>query len=168
MRRTFVITAVIAAAVGIGGIAAARTIQYRAEPIGAFEVPEAVDTSASADLKLKVANDGMSATYDLKIKEPIDNATMAHLHLERAGVNGPVVVWLYPHEGPPAAAPNGEDFRGRLAKDTITPDDLVGPLVGNWEGFLQALEDDRLYVNVHTAEHPGGEIRDQVGSHPHG
>jgi hypothetical protein len=167
MRRTLVITAVIAAAVGIGGIAAAQTIQYRAQPAGEFEVP-AVETSAEADFKLKVAADGMSATYDLKINEPIDDATMAHLHLAPVGSNAGVVVWLYPHDGPPAAAPNGEDFTGRLAKDTITPDDLVGALAGNWDGFLQALEDGQLYVNVHTTAHPGGEIRDQVGAHPHG
>ena len=164
MRRAIVATTVTAAALGIGGIVAAQTIQYRAEPVGEFEVP-AVDTSASADLKLKVAADGMSARYDLKIKDPIDDAFMAHLHLAAAGENGGIVVWLYPHDGPPPAAPTGPDFTGRLAQDVITPDDLIGI---DWDGFLQALENDLLYVNVHTVEHPGGEIRDQVDAHPHG
>jgi hypothetical protein len=79
-----------------------------------------------------------------------------------------VVVWLYPHDGPPPAAPTGEGFTGRLAKDVITPDDLVGPLTGDWDGFLQALEEGTLYVNVHTVDNPGGEVRDQVEAHPHG
>ncbi len=167
MRRTLVASIVATGAIGIGGIVAAQTVQYRAEPVGEFEVP-AVDTSASADFKLKVASDGMSARYDLTIKEPIDDAIMAHLHLAPAGSNGGVVVWLYPHDGPPPAAPTGEGFTGRLAKDVITPDDLVGSLAGDWDGFLEALEDGSLYVNVHTLDNPGGEVRDQVEAHPRG
>jgi hypothetical protein len=158
------IAAAAVTAIGVGGTAVAMTLQYRAAPAGEFEVP-AVETSASADFKLKVASDGMSARYDLKIQDAIDDAFMAHLHLAPAGSNGPVVVWLYPHDGPPPSLIEGT-FEGRLAKDVITPDDLVGPLEGDWEGFLQALEDGDLYVNVHTLTHPGGEIRDQVEHHP--
>ncbi len=164
MRRATIPTLVAVAVFGVGGTAVAKTLQYRAEPAGAFEVP-AVDTSASADFKLKVASDGMSARYDLKIDEPIDDVTMAHLHMAPAGSNGGVVVWLYPHDGPPPAAPSGLDFEGRLAKDVITPDDLVGALAGNWQGFLDALATGNIYVNVHTVGNPGGEIRDQVHSH---
>jgi hypothetical protein len=69
MRRSLVASIIATAAIGIGGIVAAQTIQYRAQPVGEFEVP-AVDTSASADFKLKVASDGMSARYDLKITGP--------------------------------------------------------------------------------------------------
>lgn len=170
MRRVLVATVATAAAlgIGVGGIALAETVQYRAEPVGEFEVP-AVDTSASADFKLKVAADGMSARYDLKIKDPIDDAFMAHLHMPAPGeASGGIVVWLYPHDGPPAAEPTGEGFAGRLAKDVITPDDLVGTLAGDWAGFLQALEDGTLYVNVHTLGNPGGEVRDQVEAHPGG
>lgn len=164
MKRVLVSAIAGVSVLGVGGIALAQTLQYRAHPVGDFEVP-AVDTSAEATLKLKVSSDGSEARYDLKITEPIDDAFMAHLHMAPAGENGPIVVWLYPHDGPPGLAIPGS-FEGRLAKDVITEDDLIGPLAGDWEGFLDAIEDGNLYVNVHTDLHKGGEIRDQVHSHP--
>jgi hypothetical protein len=163
MRRVTLFTAVAVTTLAIGGTALARTLQYRAEPSGEFEVPVAVDTDASADLKLKVSGD--EARYDLKVKGAIDDVFMAHLHLAPAGANGPIVVWLYPHDGPPPSPIPGS-FDGRLAKDVITVDDLVGPLAGDWDGFLAALEAGNLYVNLHTAAHPAGELRDQVHHHP--
>ena len=163
MKRIALVTAVAVAVFGIGGAALAKTLQYRSEPAGEFEVP-AVESSASADLKLKVSTQGTDARYDLKIDEPIENVLMAHLHLAPTGTNGPIVVWLYPHDGPPPALIEGT-FEGRLAKDVITVDDLVGPLDGNWDGFLEALDNGDLYVNVHTTAHPSGEIRDQVHNH---
>lgn len=163
MKRVALVTAVAVAVFGIGGVALAKTLQYRAEPVGEFEVP-AVETSAAADLKLKVSSDGSEARYDLKITEPIDDVLMAHLHMAPEGANGGVVVWLYPHPSPPPALIEGS-FEGRLAKDVITVDDLVGGLDGDWDGFLQALEDGQLYVNVHTSANPGGEVRDQVHRH---
>jgi hypothetical protein len=163
MKRIALATALAVAVFSTGGAALAMTLQYRAEPSGEFEVP-AVDSSASANLKLKVSSHSTDARYDLKIDEPIEDVLMAHLHLAEAGMNGPIVVWLYPHDGPPPALIEGT-FEGRLAKDVITVDDLVGPLTGNWDGFLEALDNGDLYVNVHTTAHPGGEIRDQVHDH---
>jgi hypothetical protein len=168
MKRIAVIAVLAVTALGAGGTALAGTEQYRADPVGDQEVPTPVDTDATADFKLKVAADGESARYDLKIKGPIDDAFMAHLHLGAAGENGPIVVWLWPHDGPPPAEPTGPDFRGRLAKDVITPDDLVGPFAGDWDGFLAALDAGDLYVNIHTLANPGGELRDQVTGHPGG
>lgn len=165
MKRITALAALAVAVVGIGGTAVAKTLQHRADPVGELEVPVAVDTTATADFKLKVASDGQSARYDLKIEDAIDDAFMAHLHLAPAGTNGPVVVWLYPHDGPPPSLIEGS-FQGRLAKDVITVDDLVGPLAGDWDGFLAALDEGSLYVNVHTVANPGGELRDQVERHP--
>lgn len=154
--------------VGLGATAVAATIQYRSDPVGTFEVPPN-DSSASADLKLKVASKGESARYDLKIDAPIENVRMAHLHLAPAGSNGPIAVWLYPHDASGIQLIPGE-FEGRLAKDVITPDDLcysqAAPLCGDWDGFLEALATGNLYVNVHTDQFPGGEVRDQVHAHP--
>lgn len=163
MHRFTVTAVVTAGTLSVGGIALARTQQFRAEPVGEFEVP-AVDTSAEADVKLKFSPHG-TARFDLKITEPITDVVAAHLHLGSEGDLGPVVAWLYPHE---AQAPQliAGSFQGRLDKDTITVDDLVGPLAGEWDDFVDAAEAGELYVNVHTAGHPTGEIRDQVEMQP--
>jgi CHRD domain len=68
----------------------------------------------------------------------IGRVTAAHIHAGGCAENGPVVV----------------DFRGRL-RGCAT----VGP------GLLAAIAADPggYYVNVHTAEYPGGAVRGQLG-----
>jgi hypothetical protein len=165
MQRSLAAALGVVGALAFGGAVFAGTTQYRSEPIGAFEVP-ATDTSAEGSFNLKVAPHGESARFDLKITEPIENVLMAHLHLGPAGANGGIVVWLYPAEPPlaPMLIPGTTD--GRLSSGTITEDDLMGALVDDWDGFIAALEAGQIYVNVHTLENPGGEIRDQVHAHP--
>jgi hypothetical protein len=161
MKRPLVAVAIAMTVLGIGGVALAKTYQFKSNPVGEFEVPVAISTDAEGILKLKIDTDTRSAQYRLEITEPIDDVFMAHLHMAPAGVNGPIVVWLYPHpDGPGVPIPGS--FEGTLASGVITVDDLRGPLAGNWKGFVQATIAGQLYVNVHTAANPGGEIRDQV------
>ncbi|WP_336363637.1 CHRD domain-containing protein [Halalkalicoccus salilacus] len=88
--------------------------------------------------------------------------TQAHIHLGAEGENGPVIVWLYPEEGEEPELIEGR-FDGTLATGTITEDDLVGPLEGaSFEEAAERLESEGAYVNVHTEQHPGGEIRGQI------
>jgi hypothetical protein len=68
-------------------------------------------------------------------------ATAAHIHMAPAGQNGPVVVPLVKVSDTVFAVPGAT---------TLTAD--------QWEAYLNGL----LYVNVHSAANPGGEIRAQI------
>jgi hypothetical protein len=68
--------------------------------------------------------------------------TMAHFHRGDAGQNGPVVTWLT-QKGEPVSSP----IKGSA---TLTPEQAQQFLAGDW------------YINVHTKDHPAGEIRGQV------
>jgi hypothetical protein len=126
---------------------------------GGEEVHE-VDTRAQGQAIFRVSKDGTSIQYKL-IASNIHNITMAHIHLAPAGVNGPVVVWLYPST-PPASLISGR-HSGVLAEGTITADDLVGPLAGtSLSALVQAMSAGNTYVNVHTSQYPPGEIRGQI------
>jgi len=169
MKRPLIASFVAAGVFAIGGIAlAAGTLQFRSALDTGNEVPTPVNVvgDPAGDLKLKLSPDGQELRYDLKITSPITNMFMAHLHAERnPNHTGPIVVWLFPSTAvppviPPPVVPGESD--GRIARGVITPADVVGPLAGNWEGFLAELKAGTIYANVHTSANPAGEIRDTV------
>jgi hypothetical protein len=91
----------------------------------------------------------------------IENVTQAHIHLAPAGVNGPVVVWLYP-AAPPAVLIPGRS-NGVLAAGVITEANLVGLLADQTlDDLIAEIETGNAYVNVHTSQFPPGEIRGQI------
>jgi hypothetical protein len=163
MQRSLAAAIGVAGALAIGGAALAASTHYRAEPAGAFEIP-ATNSTAEGTFKLKLTHDGDAARFHLNITEPIQNVTMAHLHLGPPTATGGVVVWLYPAGPPPTLIPGTTE--GHLASGTITEDSLIGELDNDWEGFVAALEAGNIYVNVHTTAFPDGEIRDQLHTHP--
>jgi hypothetical protein len=139
--------------------AAAQPRTYVAPLSSAQEVP-ANDSLARGQAVFRVSADGTSIHYRLIVAN-IENVTQAHIHLAPAGVNGPVVAWLYP-DGPPAQLIPGRSS-GVLAVGTITDADLVGLLAGQTVSDLVARMDaGEAYVNVHTSQVPPGEIRGQI------
>jgi hypothetical protein len=73
------------------------------------------------------------------------NATAAHFHSAPAGTNGPVVV-DFVSQGFPTGVRSGEFVKVL----TLTEAQAVDLMTGN------------LYVNIHNASFPGGEIRGQI------
>ncbi|MFJ9535375.1 CHRD domain-containing protein [Herbaspirillum sp. NPDC101396] len=104
---------------------------------GASEVP-ANSSTASGTGSISVAADksvsGKITTTGLEGK-------MAHIHTGAAGANGPVLVGLTKDGDNGWTVPAGAKF---------TDEQYAAYLAGG------------LYVNVHTAAHPGGEIRGQL------
>jgi hypothetical protein len=135
----------------------ARTFVAHAN--GGQEVP-ANDSRAQGQAILQLSADGTELSYKLIIAN-IQNVTQAHIHLAPAGVNGPVVVWLYP-SAPPAQLLPGRS-QGVLGEGVITSSSLVGPLAGQTlADLVEALEVGGAYVNVHTAQFPPGEVRGNI------
>ncbi|WP_336345133.1 CHRD domain-containing protein [Halalkalicoccus ordinarius] len=168
LNRRQVLSATGAAIVGsmaMSGQAAASSHgdqpgTYSAELSGDAEVPP-VETDASGHATFEANEDETAVEYEVHV-ESICNVTQAHVHLGEEGENGPVVVWLYPEEGAEPELIEGR-FDGTLAEGTITEDDFVGPLEGaSFEEAAETLESEGGYVNVHTEQHPGGEIRGQI------
>ena len=77
--------------------------------------------------------------------------TGAHLHLGQAGSNGPVVLDLGAGLGP-----------SEIRVDAVAAD-LVGPLAGrDLLALVNELAAGNVYVNLHTARYPDGELRGQL------
>src|SRR6202171_1188305 len=112
---------------------------------------------ASGLATFRLSEDGQAIRYRLSVSH-LTGIFQAHIHLNGAGVNGPVVVFLFK-----AAQPTGE-VNGLLSQGTITAATFVGPLFGHpFSELLTDIRNGDAYVNVHTLpNHPGGEIRGQV------
>jgi CHRD domain len=122
---------------------------------GAEEVPP-VRTDAFGLAKFKVSRDETRIGYRLIVNN-IDNLTMAHIHIGRRGVNGPVVVFLFGPVDPGISVNRG------VVEGIITAEDLVGPLEGKpLSALVDLMRDGKTYVNAHTTQNPDGEIRGQI------
>ena len=146
---------------------------------GAQEVPPH-ETQGQAQAIFHLSPDGNSLDYKL-IAANIENVFMAHIHMvptgPAPGVNGPIVVWLYPSTAVGVQAPlGGGRIQGVVAQGTITADNLTGPLAGHsLEDLLAAMRNGQAYVNLHTndgvgatntgaGDFPGGEIRANIST----
>ena len=121
-----------------------------------------------------LSDDGLTLSYKLIVAN-IDNVFMAHIHRAAAGVNGGIVVWLYPSTTPNVTAPlGGGRTQGVIAQGEITAANLTGSLAGHpLSDLLDLLETGGAYVNAHTndgvgdvntgpGDFPGGEIRGHI------
>lgn len=161
MKKTFIcalLVAILSLGLAVPAMAAGGK-NFIAHLSGGEEVPS-VETLAQGQAIFKLNKTGDELSYRL-IAANIEDVVQSHIHLAPAGVNGPVVVWLYP-SAPPARLIPGR-FDGVLAEGTITAADLVGPMAGQpLSVLLDAMNAGNTYVNVHTLANPGGEIRGQI------
>jgi hypothetical protein len=166
---------------GTVSIALAAGANFRTHLTGADEVP-ARETQAQGQATFRLNNDGTELYYKL-IASNIDNIFMAHIHYAPAGVNGQIIVWLYPAAPPAVPIPGRHD--GELAEGVITGMNIleVGPFAGlspqaRLDLLVHEMESGAAYVNVHTndfvnppntgpGDFPGGEIRGQIDGHDH-
>lgn len=126
-----------AACSSMGGGSGGITEKTSPALTGAQEVPP-VSTSASGRSTISVATDrSVSGAVIVTGMEP----TMAHIHQGAKGANGPVVVPLVKTAPMTFSVPAG-------AKLT--------------DAQYEALKEGKLYLNVHSAAYPGGEIRLQM------
>ena len=133
----------------------ANAQEFKAKLTGSQEVPP-VKTKSSGEVIFREYKGKRRMIYRIYVSD-IENVTAAHIHKGKEGENGPPVLILY--SGPKKTG----KFSGMLAEGIVTDYSLFGPLKGK---TLRALKEmiyaGEAYVNVHTDQHPDGEIRGQV------
>jgi hypothetical protein len=150
------LTLLIFLALGMAAaLAAAARNEFKATLTGSEVVPP-VKTAAKGEADFKIGKDGKSLAYKLKVSN-IENVGAVHVHTGKKGENGAPVAMLF--KGPEKKG----RFSGTLAEGKITAKDLMGPLSGkSLKDLIKEIESGDTYVNVHTEQNPGGEIRGQV------
>lgn len=131
--------AITTAAMLLAGPAYAETLNMMADLSGTAEVPPN-DSAGTGKLEATFDTETMMLTWTVTYEGLSGDATAAHFHGPAAAdaTAGPVI----PIEG-----------------------DLASPIEGTatlTEEQAGQLKDGMWYFNIHTAEHPDGEIRGQV------
>ncbi len=112
---------------------------FTAEMDGTHEVPEVVTDGKGLGI-FKYNREQSLLSFSILFRNLSSALTGVHIHNAAAGTNGPVLFDLTPF--------------------------VVGNRIdGEWEpgsDFRNALLNGQLYVNIHTENHPGGEIRGQI------
>ena len=103
---------------------------------GGEEVPP-VNTQAKGSGSFRIAEDG---TVTGSVSTEGMQGMMAHIHQGPKGQNGPVIIPLTKN-GDTYSVPDGKKLT---------------------DAQMQALKAGNLYVNVHSAQHKGGEVRAQL------
>ena len=141
--------AVLGLALVVAGAAGARTqattIQVAAQMTAASETPtpkgDVGNARGTFTATVTKSGNGATVSWRLEFSGLTGNAIAAHIHVAPRGQAGPVRV--------PLCAPCTSGATG-----TATIDAAV----------LEAIQNDRAYVNVHTPTNPAGEIRDQLSA----
>jgi CHRD domain len=139
-RRTLLAMVPVALA-GTTSAAFAATMSFNVQLTGDQQVPP-VQTPGSGTAHLTYNTTTRRVSWTIRFSKLSSPATMAHFHDGAEGKNGPVVIWLS-KKGAPVTSP----ITGHA---TLTPDQATQFLAGDW------------YINVHSKDHPAGEIRGQV------
>jgi CHRD domain len=103
------------------------------------EKPHPKGTKAGASGRFTASLSGTSLTWKLTFRHLSGPATAAHIHMGAKGVNGAILVPLCP----PCTSPVS-------GTSTLTAAEIAD------------MKARKLYVNVHTAKNPNGEIRGQI------
>jgi hypothetical protein len=127
----------------------------------------AILTEGTGRLYLEVGQN--SATYTLTYSNLTSNALQSHIHFGKKHDAGGIMVFLCTNlgngpAGTPACPVAGGTVTGTITAASVVAIPTQNVSAGNFSALLSALRSNTAYVNVHSANFPGGEIRGQVRS----
>jgi hypothetical protein len=140
--RSMLILAALAAFV-LAAPASAKVKRLEGNMSGAQETP-AADPDARGTAKLRLDRAKKRVCYTIRDNDAVDDVVAAHIHKGGKGVAGTIVVDLITA---PAPGPKFTGCTKNVARSVI-------------RAILR--HPRRYYVNVHTMDFPGGEIRGQI------
>jgi len=169
MYRPELAGAILAIAVTTISASYANAQTFHADLSGFDELsPNAVFTPGQGTLTLKLDQKLQLVTYTLTYSGLSSNVQQAHIHFGKEHVIGGIFLFLCTNlgngpAGTPGCPPTSGTVTGQLTPASVVafaPSDITA---GNFSIVPAALLSDTAYANVHTVNHPAGEIRGQVG-----
>jgi hypothetical protein len=131
--------------------------------LSSFEEVPAVSTTGAGEFRAQLSREENSLAFELEYSGLEGGAVQAaHVHLGQAGVNGGIMFFLC-GGGTQVACPASGKITGVVSESSILGPAEQGIAPGQFAEALRAMRSGVAYVNVHTQQFPGGEIRGQIG-----
>ncbi|HEV2029336.1 MAG TPA: CHRD domain-containing protein [Candidatus Dormibacteraeota bacterium] len=142
------------------------TVSARAKLSGFQEnLPKLTDGAGTFEATVS----GGTLSYKLTYSGLGSDAFMSHIHFGQPGVNGGVYIWLCGSAtapgpaGTPTCPAKGGTVTGKVSATAVQSLEATQNLkAGDFTGAVRILQSGDAYINVHTTNFPGGEIRGQV------
>jgi hypothetical protein len=173
MKRSIWLTGALAAAWLTTTAGTVGAGEIKAKLTGYEETPLTVNSDGSGEFKAKISKDETAIDYTLTYQDLSSNVTQAHIHFGRKAITGGIVLFLCTNLTPPMGVPtpqvcpNSGTITGTLTAANVIPRANQGIDAGaaGFAEILDAIRAGAAYVNVHTDNFPGGEIRNQLHGH---
>lgn len=139
--------------------------RLRARLNGFAETPMTLNSPGSG--QFRATTNAQTLTFTLTYSGLTSNVTQAHVHFGAPGLSGGVMFFLCSNLGNGPAGTPACPVSGGTVTRRIGASDIVGPAgqnvsAGDFAAALKIMRSGVGYVNVHTANFPGGEIRGEV------
>jgi CHRD domain-containing protein len=161
LRRLSMVGILACLVIGYAGNTAAESDDALTGRLTGFQQVPSILSDGTGTFRATLGDS--SLTFTLNYSNLSGSAIGAHIHFGQRGVNGAIFVFFCGGGGKPAC-PAGTS--GTLT-GTVTGADVVGVpaqgiTAGSFADLVRILRSGDAYVNVHTANFPGGEIRAQI------
>lgn len=137
------------------------SVTLRASLQGTNEVP-AINSNGTASFHATIQSNG-TINFQVTFANLTSNAILSHIHFGKVHVAGGVMVWLCGGGGQAACpAASSGTFSGMITTANVTGPTAQGITAGDLASALRAIGQGAGYVNLHSVNFPGGELRGQV------
>ncbi len=142
----------------VPGLALAGGQKFTAELSGAEEVPVPVMTATTGEANFRVNKQLTRIDFEVEIDDGVRilAGPGGHLHCAPFGENGPVVAFLA--AGLPVGFNGDVEIEASLDDGSIL-NDACGATIAE---LVESMNLGRVYVNLHSARNPAGEVRGQI------
>lgn len=117
-----------------------------------------ISTPGTGTFTIAPGPGGQSMEYELTYSGLKGVPVLAHIHFAMPDVNGGVLVFLCGGGGKPDCPMSGT-ISGTILPSDVQPITAQGIAAGDFQKVVSAILANTTYVNVHTSQFIGGEIR---------
>ncbi len=138
-----------------------EAIALAARLTGFQETPLTLSTPATGTFRA-VFEDGPSIEFRLSYSGFTSDVKVAHIHIGAPATTGGVTVFLCGGDGRPACPARAGTVTGTITAANIRALPAQGLAAGDFRALVRAIRNGATYVNAHSVNFPGGEIRGRI------